>query len=430
MRLDRFSMWKGLLAAASLSVALAGCGGGGGSDDDEGPATGSEAGVFTDAPVNGLAYTASPSGVTGVTGDNGTNGGFRYEPGDTVTFTLGGLTLGSATGAAAVTPADISDGDATVAANLLVLLQSLDSDDAEGAIAISLPAATDLSGLSLTQPSTDFAAAPAFTAAVTAAGGTVVDLEAARAHAIAQFWAQVAGTWVLQEDDGTVVIRITDDGHYLLGENGVADDAGQAGMEQGAITWDPTTQQATSVVSVETNGEWGLSDPIGGKYVLRYDGTNLLVRDIGEAEDDWVSLRRARNAAGALYGVWAVQLEDGQTPPLGTFTFAFSSENRYFMIDPLGDTPDENDPDDMVCGGPGVETGSFTYSASTGMLTVDSVGTDTNGCGGLHDGTQGGTGRAQLRNIAFSQDGNTMTAVVYTQAGDEDGSVTLVRVGP
>lgn len=432
MHFARPSSWRHLLSAVAMAAALAACGGDGGSDDEDTPppATGSEAGVFTDAPVNGLAYTASPSGVTGVTGDTGTDGGFSYEPGDTVTFSLAGLTLGSAEGAASVSPADVAGGDATVAANLLVLLQSLDSDADEGAIAISLPANTDLSGLALDAAPETFAAAPVFTSAVTAAGGTVVDLDAARAHAISQFWSQVAGTWVLQEEDGTVVVRITDQGHYLLGENGVADDAGQAGMEQGAITWDPTTQEATSAVSVETNGEWGLSDPIGGKYLLRYDGTNLLVRDIGDAEDDWVSLRRARNAAGALYGVWAVQLEDGQTPPLGTFTFAFSNENRYFMIDPLGDTPDENDPNDEVCGGPGVETGTFTYTASTGMLTVDTVGTDTNGCGGLHDGTLGGTGRAQLRNIAFSADGNTMTATVYTQAGDEDGSVTLVRVGP
>src|SRR5262245_58756074 len=51
-------------------------------------------GRFEAGTVTGLRYT-TPSG-TGLTGTDGT---FRYRAGETVTFSIGGITLGSAPGA-------------------------------------------------------------------------------------------------------------------------------------------------------------------------------------------------------------------------------------------------------------------------------------------------------------------------------------------
>lgn len=429
MRVFRAFSWRSLIGAVSMAAFLAGCGGSPGSDDDDGgtdtPATGSAAGVFTDAPVNGLTYVASPSGVTGVTGDNGTDGGFRYEPGDTVTFSLAGLTLGSAEGAASVAPADIASDDPVVAANLLVLLQSLDSDDAEGVIQISLPASTSLAGLSLTQDTATFSEAPTFTAAVTAAGGEVVDLDAAKAHAVAQFWAQVAGVWVYRNDEGTILFRIDNQGNYLMGETGEGEQEGGPGAETGHIAWDPTTRTATATVTVDSNGDWGMSHPQGDAFKVVFDGTQLHITEVGDPEGS-ASLTRSSTGSNLLHGVWAVQLEEGETPPLATFTFAFNDQNRYLMIDPIGDVPE--DPEVDSCGGPGVEGGEYSYANN--RVTIATVLIDTNGCGGLNDGTLGGTGKSELRNIQFSEDGQTMTADVFTQAGDADGSVTMVRVRP
>ena len=432
MRVFRAFSWRSLIGAVSMAAFLAGCGGSPGSDDDDGgtdtPATGSAAGVFTDAPVNGLTYVASPSGVTGVTGDNGTDGGFRYEPGDTVTFSLAGLTLGSAEGAASVAPADIASDDPVVAANLLVLLQSLDSDDAEGVIQISLPASTSLAGLSLTQDTATFSEAPTFTAAVTAAGGEVVSVEDAKAHAESQFWSQVAGTWVVRNDDGTIVIRIDNEGNYLMGETGEGEEEGYPGVEAGSLSWDPTTREATATVTVDSNGDWGLSHPQEGEpFLIAFDGTQLYM---GEAADPAgaIYLDRITGGTSPLQGVWVVaagadtrealdEIEVVTPAPIISFTFAFSAQNTVMMMDPIGD--DE-------CASEGLEAAAFTYADN--MLTLGTVVHDTNGCGGLVDGTLGGTGKSQMRNITFSADGKTMIADLYTQSGSADGVVKFVRV--
>jgi hypothetical protein len=90
----------------ALAVTLAGCGGGGGSAGSSvapPPAT-AATGIFTDAPVVGLAYTTS----SGKSGTTDAEGKFQFMTGDTVTFTAAGVVLGSSQ------PAVASDGTAIV----------------------------------------------------------------------------------------------------------------------------------------------------------------------------------------------------------------------------------------------------------------------------------------------------------------------------
>ena len=59
-------------------------------------------GTFLNGAVEGLRFeTASQSGLTGATGE------YTYRAGETITFSIGGITLGSATGAAQLTPFDL-----------------------------------------------------------------------------------------------------------------------------------------------------------------------------------------------------------------------------------------------------------------------------------------------------------------------------------
>lgn len=84
-------------------------------------------GIFGDSPVAGLNY-ATPT-YTETTSDTGA---FSYGEADTVTFSIGNLALGSATGAAILTPLSITSGAADAkdqkVNNKLVLLQTLDAD--------------------------------------------------------------------------------------------------------------------------------------------------------------------------------------------------------------------------------------------------------------------------------------------------------------
>lgn len=108
------------LCSVALAVALTACGGGGGAS--------SKTGVFLDSPVAGMSYVGN-RGSSGVTSDRGE---FSYQEGETITFRIGGITLGSAVGGATVTPAHLESTPGQLddhAIRVLRVLQTLDSDD-------------------------------------------------------------------------------------------------------------------------------------------------------------------------------------------------------------------------------------------------------------------------------------------------------------
>lgn len=99
-------------------------------------------GYFIDSPVQGLAYS-SPSH----TGTTDAFGRFDYEEGEMVTFSLGSITLGSASTAKAIHVSDLfGDADANDidTLNLARLLLTLDSDgDPDNGIQLSTEAVTE-----------------------------------------------------------------------------------------------------------------------------------------------------------------------------------------------------------------------------------------------------------------------------------------------
>jgi hypothetical protein len=80
---------------AGLLLTLTSCGGSGGSDSTTATATATETetvstGVFIDSAVEGLQYeTSTQSGTTNSLGE------YDYLAGETVTFSIGGIVLGS-----------------------------------------------------------------------------------------------------------------------------------------------------------------------------------------------------------------------------------------------------------------------------------------------------------------------------------------------
>ncbi|MCX7983090.1 MAG: carboxylesterase family protein, partial [Syntrophales bacterium] len=139
-------------------------------------------GVFVDAPVAGLDYTTT----SGISGKTDANGMFYYDPGDTVTFKIGSLTLGSAKGASQLTPVSIVPGgtisDQRVV-NMLVFLQTLDEDgDLNNGIQINASTAAVVSAnaskINFNQTPTAFAADTNITTLLTtlnATSGTFTD---------------------------------------------------------------------------------------------------------------------------------------------------------------------------------------------------------------------------------------------------------------
>ena len=119
-----------------LSLVLVACGGGGDS---------SLTGYFDGPAVQGLTYSTPTS--SGTTDEKGT---FRYQQGETVTFKLGEITIGSITGKTSVNPIDF--GDTEESAPVAQLLFSLDSNrnPEDGLVDLSYIAVANTQGLTLT----------------------------------------------------------------------------------------------------------------------------------------------------------------------------------------------------------------------------------------------------------------------------------------
>jgi hypothetical protein len=139
---------KQIWLTAALLLTLTACGGGG----DSTTATATETvstGVFIDSAVEGLQYeTATQSGTTNSLGE------YDYLPGETVTFSIGGIVLGSTIAGPVVTPLSLVP-DATsaidpVVTNIVRLLLSLDSDgDPDNGITISSDVTTAANDLAV-----------------------------------------------------------------------------------------------------------------------------------------------------------------------------------------------------------------------------------------------------------------------------------------
>jgi hypothetical protein len=138
-------------------------------------------GYYYDSLVSGLTYESRSDGVvthTGVTGEDNDPGSFSYAEGDTVSFSLGDISLGQTVAKERVTPFDFAgivekaiggckvnevlpeDTDAfRRVANLAILLQTLDTDgDDTNGIEIRSEVAALFEGLNLEvdQPSATF----------------------------------------------------------------------------------------------------------------------------------------------------------------------------------------------------------------------------------------------------------------------------------
>ena len=104
---------------------FAACGGGGGGGDAGGPIQPplpvTEVGVFIDSPVEGLGYQSGSNAASTTNAE----GLFVYEVGETLSFSIGGVQLGTLPdGQPVVTPYDFG----AAAENIARLLQTLDAD--------------------------------------------------------------------------------------------------------------------------------------------------------------------------------------------------------------------------------------------------------------------------------------------------------------
>ena len=196
---------KSILALSASILWLSACGGGSGDPGTTITPVIPSTGVFVDAPVAGLRYkTATQSGITSSAGK------YNYLPGETVTFSIGDIVLGSTQAGPVATPLSLVSGatDATdpVVTNIVRLLMTLDADaNPANGIVISTATDTAAQGRSVDFSVADLATDAGMVALLAAlpATPTLVDASAAQAHFTATLAAQSdwgtlawgSGTW-------------------------------------------------------------------------------------------------------------------------------------------------------------------------------------------------------------------------------------------
>jgi hypothetical protein len=389
-------MNKSTLAALLSTALLAACGGGGdGAASQPLPPVqvlpppvqaGTSSGILSDSPVGGVQYTTS-GGYSGVTAADGR---YAYNPGETVTFKIGAITLGTVTATGTVTPLELASAATNkenVATNLLVLLQSLDSDgNPANGITINdatKTAAATATTIDLTQAPASFASTSNSTLTTVMSTAKVpktapVSEADALAHFKAEFFKNLAGSWVISDAENVIVARFDTNGNYIIGQVSPSDQAGHSGTEVGHMNWDAKTGKvAADSIQHDSNGNWGMNDS-SGSVVFKVDGDKVIVTETGETPMTFSRVKN--NTTSPLIGTWAV----GSSTTIKTQTFTFFESGKYMMADPLGDT--EYGDGDPKCGEGGIEWGVYTFDAATGKLSVTTAPTvDTNGCAGLWD---------------------------------------------
>ncbi|QOJ23256.1 MAG: adhesin [Gammaproteobacteria bacterium] len=417
--------------------------------------TGPATGILVDSAVSGVTYAAT-SGKSGTTDEKGN---FSFTHGDKIEFKLGDLTLGNIQGSQIVTPIELAGDNNNKLQNLLVLLQSLDSDsDLSNGIAISRETSAAVKGsINLDSNPETFAESAGLKDIMSAGGisGEARTLEDARTHFLSQGVALLsAQIWVSYTNQTASVLRVAADssGEYLQGDARPDDSCDenrvcggktvfQAGVEYGvakATDFDNRGFKLVSTPSVDTNLKAGFSNP-GPTRRVRTDGFELINSDI-------VTVQRAReqssvfgelfhiakpiqlsdenevvekevkesryskidNDANGITGAWAF---DGEA--IKTTTLVFFPNGKYMMIDPTGATQRE---DQAKCAKPGIEFASYSYDKGSSKLNLSSYTYNTNGCAGFSD-IEGGIG------FAISSDGKTAK---LDKSGEQ--SVTLYRV--
>lgn len=399
-------------------------GGGGGGSTPPGELT---AGVFVDAPVAGLSYTTS-SGLSGVTDPTGR---YEYRVGDTVTFSIGNLVLGTVTGQELVTPATVATAIAagsgstleTVTVNLLVLLQSLDADgDPENGITLTPAITNAVAANSIDITASDASFTASLTTLVSNVSGTSgvtltpVNRNDALQHFVGQGPTALAGFYVRADENfapitqNIVTLALFRSGRYLLGgQHGLTEcnlDDGQTainpqvfsdvngnGVESGRYSWDPLTQSfAVSSVNIETDGYCGFNEPVVG---AQNDITTLKTTANGiqlEDADGNVIYRfvRSQRATSGLGGAWLqpTALMAGQPFTLALFPSSEDGRNGRFLA------VDASIADVQFDTTPGIEEGCYSVDAQNNLsVELDSAecpnAVDTNNTAGVSSFTTG-----------------------------------------
>lgn len=211
----------------------------------------------------------------------------------------------------------------------------------------------------------------------------------------------IVGSWNLNnasDSDDIIAFEFNADGTYLMWETGGSsvtegpalstdsdNPSGYQGRETGTYSWDESTGQLSVLtITSDTNGDWGLSDFLGGAIQVDVTGDEASYPDEGQLY--------TRTTNSSLIGSWQLS---GAKDPDDDITFTFNSDGTYVQWETGGssvtDGPTLESDSDNPSGYQGEEVGTYEWDDTTGTLTILTITSDTNGDWGLSDEAGGGT---------------------------------------
>lgn len=365
---------KKTLLCLTLAGLLSACGG---SDNDSSsspnppPSNTIKTGVLTDGPVSGATYT-----INGVSKRTNAQGEFEYQEGDEITFSIGNIEIGTVTGTDRITPVELAD-DVTTRTNLLIFLQSLDSQGGHDD-GIQIPDSVSqlpANSIDFSKPTTEFITSfqPVLQTIEDFKDKVVVSAKEAQANFNQTLLKDIVGVWYAKNAESETVLQVTSDGKYLIGEPIVSSPSDSAnGMEYGELSVNAVAGDLWAQSSIDTNEDWGLTD--SGKtrdMKISFDGTQLKISEAQNPNESATFTKVPQNNS-SIAGAW--------NSSSGKQLFVFNPDNNtYIMVDAVGD--DQVEVGETPCGVPGIEYGK--YRVQDGKLFVDNILIDTNGCAGL-----------------------------------------------
>ena len=189
----------------------------------------------------------------------------------------------------------------------------------------------------------------------------------------------IVSGWKLNGGD-TVITFLFDGTFYFVDGSGA-----RPGMERGTFTWDQASGAFTTEVLLDTNGDAGLSHPIGVTSIS-ISGDTLTYTVAGEGS---FTLSRITSGAQPAVGSWYLPEEKCMLTLLADDTYYFCQEKN--------DSPYGHD---------GIERGTYSWNTTTKSFTASPV-VDTSGDTGLSH---------QLPGVTMDLVGNQMT---LTEGADQ-----------
>jgi hypothetical protein len=360
-------------------------------------------GVFLDGPVYNIDYeTKTPEGVTSQVGKTNDDGEYDYLPGETVTFFIGKQEFPTVLATGVVTPLELAGSTDTTdpeVVNMIRLLQTLDQDgDPDNGISITdaakVHAATDdFIEFDFNDSVVVFQESPAVMDLITNAGQEeevyeLIPVDDAIAHFAAELdeinEVDVVGMWSAEDSDSDLQRIIFFENltylHLEVIDGGSVDDYG---MEWGTYSRDAVDGGRMTLTQIfDSNGELGLSrfagetDPPVLFTTVSGDELIATIATFDENDDSTIedTILFRREPSYGILGSWVFTASDDITLN-ELLVFVFSDDGTYVHA--------EYDPDDYKEVS-GMEWGTYTWDASSRLMTITGMLFDENGDTGLN----------------------------------------------